>query len=495
MSSSETIADVCLVLEGTYPFVTGGVSSWTHQLLLAQTDTTFHLLCLVPSGGDLTLRYTVPPNVLSVTTVTVGRVPEGRKVRLLDNLLRSLEPHLQRILSGGGLADVAAVIHTLAPVRNVVGAQALMNSPEAWELLTRMYESTHASSPFLDYFWTWRALLGGLYSMLLTPLPSARVYHPACTGYAGLIAARASVETGCGATLTEHGIYTNERRIEIAMADWLHETDRASLQFDRRVKELKDLWLDSFSTYSRACYEACSEIITLYEGNQQLQLEDGADRSKLRIIPNGIDVKKYSAVVQDETQRPPTIALIGRVVPIKDVKTFIRAVSAVRGAIPDIQALLLGPVDEDPEYFTECEALVRHLGLESAVSFVGPVVLTEYLGRVDLVVLTSISEAQPLVVLEAGAAGIPAVTTDVGACREMIYGRSGEPEQFGAGGEVVPLADPLATASAIAKLLLNPERLATAGKVMQRRVRRYYDKSELDSAYSELYKQFSITSV
>ncbi len=191
LSSSQTVADVCLVLEGTYPFVTGGVSSWTHQLLLAQADTTFHLLCLVPAGGELTLRYTVPPNVLSVTTLTVGRVPEGRKVRHLDTLLCRLEPHLQRILSGGGLSDVAAVIHELAPVRSFIGAGALMNSPEAWELLTRMYESTHASSPFLDYFWTWRALLGGLYSILLAPLPPARLYHPACTGYAGLVTARA----------------------------------------------------------------------------------------------------------------------------------------------------------------------------------------------------------------------------------------------------------------------------------------------------------------
>ena len=177
-----------------------------------------------------------------------------------------------------------------------------------------MYESTHGDSAFLDYFWTWRALLGGLYSMLLCDLPPALVYHPVCTGYAGLFAARAHIETGRPVILTEHGIYTNERRIEIGMADWLYETQRAGLQIEHSRRELKDLWMESFSTYSRACYEACTRIVTLYEGNQQFQIDDGADPEKLAVIPNGIDTERYAAVVRGQDARPPTIALIGRVV-------------------------------------------------------------------------------------------------------------------------------------------------------------------------------------
>ena len=47
-------ADVCLILEGSYPFITGGVSSWTHDLIRAQTDLRFHIVALtaddVPRG-------------------------------------------------------------------------------------------------------------------------------------------------------------------------------------------------------------------------------------------------------------------------------------------------------------------------------------------------------------------------------------------------------------------------------------------------------------
>ncbi|MBC8165186.1 MAG: GT4 family glycosyltransferase PelF, partial [Bryobacteraceae bacterium] len=228
---------------------------------------------------------------------------------------------------------------------------------------------------------------------------------------------------------------------------------------------------------------------------QIFQLKDGAAPEKLSLIPNGIDIARYSAVRPETAKRPPTIALIGRVVPIKDVKTYIRAIAALRSALPDIRAYILGPFDEDPAYYRECQRLVDHLDLAESVLFTGKVSLTEYLAKIDLMVLTSISEAQPLVILEAGAAGVPSVTTDVGACREMIYGRSDEPEQFGAGGAVVPLADPMATAAAILGLLLTPGRLESASNAIRGRVTRYYDKATLDASYAALYGKLFADSV
>src|SRR5262249_33929198 len=162
-----------------------------------------------------------------------------KSIRGLDALLRRLEPHLQRVLAGGGLSELKAILRELQTERAAAGVETLLNSPEAWELVTRMYEATNSASPFLGSFWRWRAVLGGLYSMLLCPLPRALVYHAACTGYAGLFAARAHIETGRPAIVTEHGIYTNERRIEIGMADWLHEAASSGLTLDRSGRELK----------------------------------------------------------------------------------------------------------------------------------------------------------------------------------------------------------------------------------------------------------------
>ena len=80
------VADVCLVLEGSYPYVTGGVSSWTHNLLLAQQNLTFHLVCLLPAHGDMHVRYELPSNVISLTNILIDKPRRGPKLnrRLAD---------------------------------------------------------------------------------------------------------------------------------------------------------------------------------------------------------------------------------------------------------------------------------------------------------------------------------------------------------------------------------------------------------------------------
>jgi glycosyltransferase involved in cell wall biosynthesis len=483
-------ADVCLILEGTYPYVTGGVSSWTHDLLLAQNDLTFHLVTLLPQNADLTVRYRIPSNVRGTSKVIIQDLREGESpTRHIEGLLQKLEHPLLRLQSRGGLQDLKELLGLIGPHRAELGRRILLNSRGAWEMLTRLYNSGFSTCSLLDYFWSWRALLGGLYSVLFADIPPARVYHTVSTGYAGLLAARAHVETGRPAIVTEHGIYTNERRLEIAMANWLHDKSGGDLRIGGSQRMLKDLWVDTFIGYSRVCYEACSEVITLYAGNQQLQLQDGAPESRLRIIPNGIDYDRYASISKDPAPRPPVVALIGRIVPIKDVKTFLRAAAMLRASVPDVKALVMGPTDEDPEYYADCKKLVKYLGLENTVEFTGRVNLTDYLGRIDVVVLTSLSEAQPLVILEAGAAGVPLVATDVGACREMILGRPDERPALGPGGAITPLCNPSATAQELAALLTDREQYNKCSRAIRQRTRTQYNKNVVDRTYRELYEK------
>ena len=484
-------ADVCLILEGTYPYVTGGVSGWTHDLLLAHNDLSFHLVTLVPKGAQLTSRYTVPSNVTGQSVIEIQRLPKGSpRLKKSDAFMRGLEDPLLRFQTGGNLGELREVLKVILPVRSSLGGAVLLNSTSAWQMLLNMYEKSVPSSSFLDYFWSWRSLTGGMFSVLLPDLPDAGVYHAVSTGYAGLLLARAKLELNRPAILTEHGIYTNERRIEMSSANWLHDRKVGTLEIDMGRRTLKDLWVDAFLAYSHACYGACDEIITLYEGNQQFQLQDGAPAEKLRVIPNGIDFDRYSAIAKTEGARHPVIALIGRVVPIKDVKTFVRACAILKGIVPKFEALVLGPTEEDEAYFEECQNLVRHLNLDDTVKFTGRVKLDEYLGRVDVIVLTSISEAQPLVILEAGAVGIPTVTTDVGSCREMILGNRAESPALGAGGDVTPLCNPTATAQSLAKLLTDPQWYSQCSRAIKERVRLYYNKSVVDRTYRGLYDKY-----
>ena len=74
-------------------------------------------------------------------------------------------------------------------------------------------------------------------------------------------------------------------------------------------------------------------IVTLYEDNQRLQLALGARPERLSIIPNGIDIARFENVASLNARGEPTVALIGRVVPIKDVKSYIEAVALIRKKI------------------------------------------------------------------------------------------------------------------------------------------------------------------
>jgi glycosyltransferase involved in cell wall biosynthesis len=486
-------SDVCLILEGTYPYVTGGVSGWAHSLIQEQSHLSFHLCAIVPRDAELEIKYTLPSNVIGLTTIRLNDLPVGANVKSFaaERLHRVLREPLATLTSERPmeLRELSTIIDALHAVGSPLGSEILLDREEAWEQLVDLYEAGFPDHSFLDYFWSYRAIAGGVYSMLLAPMPQADIYHAMSTGYAGLFAARAKLETGKPVLVTEHGIYTSERRIEVSSADWLDATSSKALTIDKPRRDLRDMWLDSIGNFSRLCYDACDHVITLFKGNQKPQLLDGADPKKMMIIPNGVDVKHFGSLPH-RRQATPTVALIGRVVPIKDIKTYIRAVAILKQQAPDIRAYVIGPTDEDEQYFKECHNLVQILGLDQNVVFTGRVKVEEYLPQIDLLVLTSISEAQPLVILEAGAVGIPCIATDVGACREMIEGSEDETPALGAGGVVIPLASPTATADAMYYLLSEPEVYERASNVMRERTHSYYNMATQLQAYRNLYAQY-----
>ena len=489
-ASAQASADVCLFIEGAYPYVTGGVSQWVHELVGKHKRLKFHVVCLVADAQSCVPRYTPPPNVLSVRNLvlqsTGGACPRDARA---EAMMQQLEAPLSSLLSEGGRSALRQTMQVLSQHHAVASVPHLLNSPAAYALVQRMYEASMPHGSFLHYFWSWRSLMGGLVAVLLSPLPNARTYHALSTGYAGLAMARAVIGTGRPGLLTEHGIYTNERRIEIAMADWLREATEPTLSIDQRPTDLRDVWMNAFGGYARAAYQCADRIVTLFEGNQSLQERDGAMRTRMMVVPNGVDVKRFRAVAKDSAPRRPTVALIGRVVPIKDIKTFIRAADVLRTLVPDVRVWVVGPQDEDPAYFQACVDMVAYLGLQQTFEFRGALDTEAVLPHIDVLALTSLSEAQPLVMLEAGAAGIACVATDVGACREIIHGRAGEYPALSTGGIVTPLVNPRATAQAIAQLLRDDVLRARCGRVMRERVRRYYNQKLVHRTYRQIYAE------
>ena len=483
--------DVCLIVEGCYPFIRGGVSSWVDWLMRAQPHLSFSMIAIWPQQGDQVARYERPANLIDLRFLDLHQ-PGARPRRGPGQLYRPepLADALLGFIKGGGMHELDAVDRIVNPAGSRIGVADLLNSVQAWDVARTMYQRSMPQASFLHYFWAWRALFGGLFSTLKCPLPKARVYHTISTGYAGLVAARASVETGRPALITEHGIYTNERRIEILMADWIADTvDKGLALHDPRF-DLRDMWINAFEAYAKACYEQASRIVTLYGDNQMLQRSLGAKPAKLRVIANGLDWRRFEGIARAGEGGRPTMALIGRVVPIKDVKSYITAAGLVRRRVPGLKALIMGPVDEDPGYYDECAALVGQLGLSDCVEFTGNVAVADWLSQIHVVVLTSLSEAQPLVLLEAGAAGVPCVTTNVGSCAEILLGRDDETPRFGPGGIVTNVAAPDEIAQAVLSLLAAPDQRVRFGDALRERVKHHYANERAIDAYREIYQYY-----
>jgi glycosyltransferase involved in cell wall biosynthesis len=291
--------------------------------------------------------------------------------------------------------------------------------------------------------------------------------------------------------VTEHGIYTKERQIDLYQVDWITESNPdIAAGLDSSISYIRQLWMQFFEGLGRLTYSASVSIVTLYEQNRQKQIDLGAPPDKSIVIPNGVNIERFASLRNKRSNKiAPVLCLLGRVVPIKDIKTYIRAIDLLRQQIPNAEGWIVGPEEEDQDYADECHALVKQLNLTNHVKFLGFQNIKDILPKMSLMTLSSISEGQPLVILEGYAAGVPVLSTDVGSCRELAEGRTEEDKALGSAGSIVPIANPRALADAAVALLNNEKRWYSAQASAIDRVEKYYGEQTFLDNYRQLYKQ------
>lgn len=487
------MADVGLILEGTYPYVTGGVSGWVHDIITDLKDVTFDLVAIVPSRGyTREYKYKMPPNVYSIKNIYLNDLGDGfasgagyfsRAV-----FFKKLYDALLEVKSGNYEAgkEVIALFKKYSP-----SVSDFMKSSEGWDFFVKIYNRFDKTLSFLDFFWTMRFVMVPLLNIMRAEAPECHCYHPVSTGYAGLLGSIFKMTTGKGLILTEHGIYANERLLEIVDARWIYDENQDEMDAMKELSPLKQFWITLFMIISSVTYHNSDKIITLYRGNQHLQIKHGADVKKCSIIPNGIDVQKFGKKRVSASEGPEyKVGFVGRIVPIKDVKSLLHAARFVVDRLPGAKFDLKGPYDEDKAYYEECRILVSLLSLDQNVFFTGPSDVSAFYKDLDVLVLSSVSEAQPLSLLEANLCAVPVVSTDVGAVRELLYGIDEEDMRLGPSGVVVPVKSPQALGEEIVKLLSNRDLNNKMGAAGVKRVLSYYKKEDLMTKYRDIYKGF-----
>ncbi len=468
---------ICLFCEGSYPYIVGGVSGWAHTLISAMPEHTFTIVTLYPyekTRGEF--KYSLPENVKEV------------REYFLDTL--GNDPGQYHRSYRHSAADIAQVEHLLSgePVdwsrffdffqknkdRN---AQDFLKSKVFYDAILAAYNRVCPNAALSDYFWTIRSMLLPLAGILGQTMPEADIYHAVSTGYAGIMAAMAKRQHGKPMVLTEHGIYTRERQQEIIGSKWI-------------ISHFKQIWVDYFLSLSQCAYQFADASVTLFKRAQDIQAELGCAPEKQLIIQNGVSVEPIGEGVPKLFDGRFNVGAVVRVVPIKDIITMLQAFRTVLQNEINAKFFIMGPTDEDPEYFKECLAVARTLKIDSAMTFTGRVNVREYLPQIDVMVLSSISEGQPLTILEAMAVGIPVVSTDVGSCHEIVYGLN---DRLGEAGIIVPIMDYKALAQAIIDISVNEAARKRMSETGMARVEALYTKARFIEKYKELYLRLSKT--
>ncbi|AEH51536.1 GT4 family glycosyltransferase PelF [Pseudothermotoga thermarum] len=464
---------VGLIFEGTYPYVTGGVSTWGHLLIQHLRDFEFCVIHIGDIPKEKIPKYKLPENVVEFFEFQLFAQYDFTEKRVQREFFEKLGNSIKYPFDE---LQISQELYKLLERYSDNDFTKVFQCDCYWSAITDFYKIYLPDESFTNYYWTVRGMLIPVVNSMTMGLPKCDLYHTVTTGYAGLCATMNSLRHKKPLILTEHGIYHRERELEILKSRWIPEA-------------YKKGWIKLFKVMSALAYQRSNVVTTLFEKNQLFQRELCKDYSKLRVIPNGVDYIKFSSLPRKKSKKPFVAGLVGRVVEIKDIKTAVKVARYVKDRIPDFKLLIIGPTDEDEQYYRECLQLVELFKLQDTVEFTGPVDVTKYYPEIDVLLLTSVSEGQPLVILEAFSAGIPVVATDVGGCSELVYGS--KEDLLAPAGVIAKPKDFVGIGEGLIKLYEDDEFRQAASRVAKQRVERRYTIERMIENYRRLYEEVS----
>jgi glycosyltransferase involved in cell wall biosynthesis len=213
-----------------------------------------------------------------------------------------------------------------------------------------------------------------------------------------------------------------------------------------------------------------------------------APRAKFAVVPLGLDLSAFvvdpdsRARIREEVRAGLGIAsetrvvtIIARLVPIKRVDRFLQVANAL-GDFEDMRFLIVGDGElrERLQASAEAGALGDRLVWTGFRRDIAGICFAS-----DVVVLTSDNEGTPVSLIEAQAAGVPVVSTDVGGARSVVSN--------GETGFVVPRLDGQAFAAAIGDICRDPELARSLGEAGRRRAEAHFHLDRLVGDIARLY--------
>lgn len=452
---------VLLTTEGTYPYHFGGLSTWCDALMRELADVDFSLLA-VCRDPYTTPRFERPRNLTSFRPLPLWGVRSSwevdprsasdlrsRRRRTTEAVVerRFLPPYLRFLgqLLGDERDDyaLAASLHAIHRFSLEYDFDGALRSEVVWSAFTALVSRRFpAIARDLGYSAPWLTL-GELSSAaqwihhwlfpLSHPIEDVDIAHATMGGVSSMVGVVCKLEHDAAFLLSEHGIYLRECYLAECESSGSLFAKVLKLAFARRMTEL--------------AYSYADAVAPCCDYNQRWERRVGVEPERIHTAYYGLD----PSTCEPSSPTPsaaPVVVWAGRIDPLKDIETLLRAAALVGKERPEIRFLLYGAAPPGNEgYYERCLALHRKLRLADTVSFEGfsADVLQAY-ARADLVVLSSISEGFPYSTLEAMLCGRPVVATAVGGVAEQITADCGR---------VVRPRDPRALSAAILDVVGN----------------------------------------
>jgi glycosyltransferase involved in cell wall biosynthesis len=488
---------VMMIAEGTYPFHWGGVSTWCHLLLNDLPNIDFTLVSLI-GDPNMTPAFSLPANVVDFRPIPlwgIREVLENRPDLSMGELRRRRSSTTRQVVASrfvpifraflqdlfaetGNPEQLGRLIHQMHRFFLKYDFDTAMRSRVVWRCFVRVaqecFPRAAAQYGYADarfHLADLTACMQWLYHWLFpiaAPLPKTDVAHAAMAGICTLVGVTVKLEHGAAFMLTEHGIYLRERYLaEAATATTLFRK-LFSLRFARRMTELS--------------YAMADQIAPCCDFNRRWELRNGAKSEQIQTIYYGVDGSVFVPTYKPFGE-PPVVVWVGRIDPLKDLITLLQAAAVVHKARPDIEFRLFGSAPAGNEsYYERCLELRKELGLEDAVVFAGFRSNTaSAFNEGDVVVLSSVSEAFPFVILEAMLCEKPVVATAVG----------GIPEQIEGCGFTVEPRNPEAMAEAILTLMNDKELAMSLGAAARAKATSEYSVRQSGMAHDTTYRRLA----
>ncbi|MGZ4031606.1 MAG: GT4 family glycosyltransferase PelF [Tumebacillaceae bacterium] len=481
---------VLLSTEGTYPYHQGGVSTWCETLVSKMEMVDFVIYSIV-GNPFVTQKFKLPANA-SLQSVPLWGTEEPKehleipfkqfylpKKHTTETVVREhfmplFVQLIEEIISE--VKDPRKFGHLLAELYDYFQGhdyQVSFKSEETWEIYKELILRATSDKRYRisqpDVYglvqslgWVYRFL-----NIVNTPIPETHVTHSTAAAFCGIPCVIAKIKRKTPFMLTEHGVYLREQYLALSKQPYSSFLTTFLIRFVQSLTSMN--------------YTFADQVSPVCEYNTRWETRFGVPVKRIKVIYNGIDPNVFVEAPPSRNERP-TIVMIARIDPIKDVMTFLEAAGIVRDRFPEVRFVVYGSVTVQ-SYYEECLAKREELQLTESFEFAGHTsnMAAAYQSG-DIVALSSISEAFPYSVIEAMMTGKPVVATDVGGVTEALAET----------GLVVAPRDPNGFAEALLKLLYAPELRESLGREGRERALSFFTLDKMIDLHLKAYIKLAI---